>query len=69
LTSGDFGIDSLKVGKNATKARVRTATVASLAPNAGYWKKVNRPMSPIIHIGISREMMLIPGYLYIGILK
>lgn len=56
-------MDALTVGMKATKARARTATVASLAPKAGSWKKTKSPISPRIQMGMKMVRMLTPGYL------
>jgi hypothetical protein len=57
------------VGIKATKANIRTAIVASLAPKSGDWKKVNKPMPPSICMGSKMDKIATKGYLYIGILK
>ena len=66
---GVWGTVELMVGRKATKASASTAMVANLDPKAGSWKKTKIPMRLMIQRGMKIVSILIPGYLYIGILK
>lgn len=59
---GEAGIVELIVGIKATKASTKTAMVAILLENAGYWKNTKSPINPVVHSGMKMVKILFIGY-------